>query len=190
MMDVPQQLKEAFAPGAGLANRVGDAVVNAPPPQEDVEAKRLAQVRDQQIKEANKFRENLPEYQKKLGDQAEVSSRRKLANTLGEVKSGYNRRGLLYSGLRQSGEAGAQADASMQLAQERAQISDSLNQTADQYEAAALNSALQVNDMEADFQNQLYSRALNAMMARNQGIGSLLSAGGVAAGLAIGKGKK
>ena len=151
---------------------------------------KLKEIRDKQIAEAKKFRSNLPGYKQKLGDQAETSSRRKLAETLSDVKSSFNRRGLLYSGIRQSGEVGAQADASNQLAQEKAQINDSLNQTADEYEAAALKSGLAVNDMEADYQSQLYSRALASMMSRNQGISSLLGAGGAVAGASIAKGSK
>lgn len=146
------------------------------------EKQRLAAIRDFQQRQAKEFRQNLGSNKQAAYQGAENSARQQLAQNIGAVKRDFNRRGLLFSSLRQGGELGEQANTTAQLAQQRARINEAMDTAANEYDKAALDSGLQINEMEMDYQQQLYNRALSNMMQRNQNMSSIGGAVGTGTG--------
>lgn len=86
----------------------------------------LASVRARQKKMADEYRAGIPELSDRLYGQAEKQSRGQLAEDINNVRRDFNRRGMLYSGRRMAGEAGARAGAEQGLLQTRQNINQAL----------------------------------------------------------------
>ena len=62
-----------------------------------------------QKRNAQKFRQDIPQTADRMYNAYAAQSRNKLATDIGDVRKSYNSRGLLYSGQRRGAEAGARA---------------------------------------------------------------------------------
>ncbi len=166
-----------FDPVMGYANDklngTGGRDPNAPWPVDP----RLGQIADAQAQQAQQFRSNIPQMSEAQGTAAADDTRRQLAGTVAGVRQNANSRGLLYSGLRQAGEANAGAQAASGLAQKQAGINNNLQGQATTLENQALQSGMGVRQLQQDQYNNAYQRALNAQQQKSQGQSSLL--GGV-----------
>lgn len=109
------------------------------------EAKDYAkQLRDQ----AGSYAANIGKTQEALYNPQADALRRQLAGQLADVRAGASSRGLLYSGLRQSGEQQAAAGTAAQMAAARKQINDETQAQADLYDKLARESELDVQRAE------------------------------------------
>lgn len=102
------------------------------------------QLRDQ----AGGYAANIGKTQEALYNPQADALRRQLANQLSDVRAGASSRGLLYSGLRQSGEQQAAAGTAAQMAATRKQINDETQAQADLYDKLARESELDVQRAE------------------------------------------
>lgn len=162
-----------------------DGVTQGPPepPAPNMDP-RLKAIRDRQIKQARDFRGNLGANKDKAFNAASQQAESQLGAKLKDVDRSSNRRGLYNSGLREGAKAGAVSDSASGLAQERQNINERLNESADQYDKAALESDLRVQEAEGNIQEQLYQRALANRQAKGaaaSGIGGAI--GSIAGGL-------
>jgi len=102
------------------------------------------QLRDQ----AGGYAANIGKTQEALYNPQADALRRQLAGQLSEVRAGASSRGLLYSGLRQSGEQQAAAGTAAQMAATRKQINDETQAQADMYDKLAREAELGVQRAE------------------------------------------
>lgn len=140
----------------------------------------LKQLRDKQAKQAQDYRENMSNMKEEQGVQSQENARQTLANRLANIRAGSNSRGLLYSGLRQGAESQAGTDTAGQVAQERAQINNSVEDQANQLDSTALNSAFQTQGLQQQLNDSAYQ---DALQRRKQGISLLGTVGGALGGM-------
>lgn len=145
--------------------------------------------------QARNYNANLPGIQGGLEDQAADSGRRALAGNLTDVRRGASSRGLLYSGLRQGGEAGAYGNYLSGLSQARAGINEQTQGNASDMLEQAKNQGLNaqaarqsLNDAIYNRRQQGYQQAQGMNEQRTKSLsglmGGLASVGGAAAGRA------
>lgn len=145
----------------------------------------LKPVADKQYEEAQKFRANLPGYIKGQQEMARDEEMQGLQSNIEDVRQDAQKRGLLYSGLRERGEAGAAGATSKKIAQRFNEADVAAREKANKLEAMSADSLASLQELE-QAQNDL---AFQAAMARFQdkiGAFSSLSQGvGGVAGTAI-----
>jgi len=145
----------------------------------------LRPVADKQYEEAQKFRANLPSYIKNQQEMARDEEMQGLQSNIEDVRQDAQKRGLLYSGLRERGEAGAAGAASKKIAQRFNEADVAAREKASKLESLSADSLASLQQLE-QAQNDL---AFQAAMARFQdkiGAFSSLSQGvGSVAGTAI-----
>lgn len=145
----------------------------------------LRPVADKQYEEAQKFRANLPSYIKEQQNMARDEEMQGLQGNIEDVRQDAQKRGLLYSGLRERGEAGAAGAASKKIAQRFNEADVAAREKANKLESLSADSLASLQQLE-QAQNDL---AFQAAMARFQdkiGAFSSLSKGvGSAAGTAV-----
>lgn len=141
----------------------------------------------QQQQQATDFRNNLPQMEEDLGSSYERQARRGLAQNIQGINANASRRGLLYSGLRQGAEAGAQARTAGDVAQKRYQINQGLEQNAQGLESGAASNIF--SSYKNDIQNadDSYNLALQQMQSRNNLLTGLFGGIGAAAGGYLGR---
>lgn len=147
---------------------------------------RLTALRDKQIQRAEAYRKNLPGYKQEQYGQAEEGSRGEIRKGMQDVTRGMNARGLLYSGLAQGQRAGVGAQAASNLAAQKGMINQNIENTADQFDAQAAQTAGQVQSMQQQFNDAAYNRTMQERLARQANLNALGSAVGSLAGKAIG----
>lgn len=164
----------------------GEAGGGGPTPTQEVDPALRAQ-RDNQLRTAQNYRSGASNLKQEQGVQSEENTRQDLAQKLADVRSGANRRGLLYSGLRQGAERGAGSDAASTMASSRMNINNAVDDQANALDSQALNSAFQVQQMQQDLNDTAYQDALTRRK-QSMGIMSMLGAGlGGIAGAQAGK---
>lgn len=95
--------------------------------QQPTQPSQLATTLQQQLAAANEYKKNLQNYSDQIYNPYASNVRSQLNySTLPSIKSAYNSRGLLNSGMEAAGEAGANAAASQDLASTRAGINQGL----------------------------------------------------------------
>lgn len=148
---------------------------------------------DEQKKTASDFRQNIPKYSTTLGNQYEAQARKNLAQSLKNTDRDFNKRGLLYSGMRLGNEAEQQGEAASNVAQGKQQINKGLLDQANQLDAGVLNTAAGIAGQGT--QQGLYQGQMDIMNLKNQiqqeqmqsqAMGSLLGGIGTLGGAAIG----
>lgn len=146
-----------------------------------------------QLQRASDFRKNLPSLAERQYGMAREQGLRGLADQIQGVRSGANRRGLLYSGLRQGAEGAARAGAAGELAQARAGINQNLENQAQQFEQQAVGAGLgdlgyKTDQATSAYQQALKNRQLKQAEIRGQGeqIGNIISGGTAIASKALG----
>ncbi len=150
---------------------------------------RIINIRDQQLKQATDFRNNLGNYKQAQGTAATDNARRSLASDLSGVTASTNKRGLLYSGLRQGAEAGERAKVGAALNQRQYDIGQSADTQANALDAKALQSGMSVQGLQQGRENEISNRMQTIdqqkQKARNgliggvmQGVGSMFGGSG------------
>lgn len=146
-----------------------------------------AKIQERSREAAQEYRSNLAATQARQGQLAEESGRRDLATNMAGVRTASNRRGLLYSGIRQGAEAEAGQSYASNLGAQKQRIKDSTEATADAMESKAIGAGVANQQMMQAQADANYQSALNQRMAKNQMINSLLGTAGSAAGMFAGK---
>lgn len=144
---------------------------------------RIVNLRNQQINQANDFNYNLSNYKEAQGTQAADNARRTLASDLSGVKSNANRRGLLYSGLNQSAQAGTRAKSAAALGQKQADINTSADQQNAALQNRAIQSGLAIQNLEQRRQDTIAARMAKDQQLRSQNQKDLLGGVGGLIGL-------
>lgn len=116
--------------------------------------------------------------------------RRRLAGEMSGIRSGANSRGLLFSGMRQGQEAGAQGTSEVNLAGARQGINNTVNDQIQKYKEAPINTGLHQADVQNNISNQAMSMAISNMQANNSAMSGLGSAIGQGVGTYLGRQNK
>lgn len=162
-----------------------DLVINPTTNNDKYQATLGAYNRSQQYNQAKDFRSNIGNYENQLYSGAQSQTYGSIANNRSNIRSNANSRGLLYSGMRQGAEAGAEARGQAGLAAERSNINSQIEGYGNQLDTQATSMGLQ------DFQNQVqnsmaqYQNQLQQDSQRRQQIGQFIGGAGSIAGLII-----
>lgn len=146
-------------------------------------------------KAAESYKANSPQMEETLYNQYRTGAMSGLGDSLGKIKEGYNRRGLLNSGTRMGSELGAKAVTQTDLANQRAAINKKLS---DNYQSI-LSAAAQSGINNANNAVDMSPYALNALQggidteiaktqAKQQAFNSLTGSLGQLGGFAAGGG--
>ena len=153
----------------------------------------IQDVMNRQLKAAQDFRSNMPQYQKNLYNSYETGARSNLAKSIKDVQKDYNRRGLLRSGGRIGAEFGQRAQTEGDLANANLQIWQGLNQEANTLENNALNTAYtlagsnpNLGSMATGANQAALSQALGNLQAQQSLYGGIFSGLGKGAGYLLG----
>lgn len=133
----------------------------------------LQDLATQQASQARAFRSNLPGYQSQAQAGFEDQARANVAGGTQDVTRSSNQRGLLYSGLRQGGQAAVGAQAANQLANQTAGFNQYANQVANQMDAQAIGTGLMAQQQQQQANDFNYNQALNLYNQRSQALGGL-----------------
>lgn len=141
---------------------------------------------DEQAVQAKKFRAQMGDMSQKQYQQAEDTSRRGLAESMSGIKQGASQRGLLYSGLRSGAEANAASGAQSDLAAQRAEINQNLENTAQGMEQGALQSGMQRYGTQLQQSSDTYQQALQKMKDQQAQQAGIMGAAGSVGGMLLG----
>ncbi len=139
---------------------------------------------------ANDFRSKLPGLQDTLGNQYEKSARQGLAQNLKQVKAGFNSRGLLKSGGRYGAEAQQNQATNFDVANNRYNINQGLNNTADQLDQNVANTAYGLAGVQPNIgQGLLQGTAndINNSIANNSALNDIFGGAGKGLGYIFSK---
>jgi hypothetical protein len=138
----------------------------------------------QQLSAANatSFNNNLPAYQQQLYTQADNSARNDLANKMNDVKYQANKRGLLYSGLKQGAEAGLQGQAAGGLANQRANINNTTQGQANDMTSQAVGLGINNRLLQNQMNQANYQGNMGNWQEQQQGMSKLAKGAGLLAG--------
>ncbi len=146
-----------------------------PPPPMDPNAAALTAKRTQEAKD---YRANLPGTIQDASTSLQNQSRRALAGDMAQNNMSANRRGLLGSGLNQSANAQASGKEAVNYANANQQMTNKLQDSADQMDANAINNGYQYWQSAKAIQDSAYNAALSNMMAQRSAFMGVLNAGG------------
>jgi hypothetical protein len=180
-------------PGGGIGGPIGAA--NAalgdpfgkrpdPPKAPGVDAG-VAGMQQASLQQARQFRQNLGTNEQKAFETFGQAQNRSMNRDLHTVNQNNSARGLLYGGINQGQQQAVRAQGQVDLAKGRASINNQYNQAANQMDAAAVGNGVAVQQYQQGIQDQIYNQALMQMMNKNAAFGSLMNAGGMAAGMAL-----
>jgi hypothetical protein len=176
---------------AQLAGKLGKkAFGSAPeepkPPEIDPRFKQLAENASSQ---ASGFRSRMPAMAEEAQTANLGAARRQLAGGLADVRSGYNQRGLLYSGLRQGAEADVVGESAARLAAARRELNQGLEDQAFSLDANAADAGLRAQGMESESMDSALERALARAGEKRKAIAGLGEAGGSLIGTSLASNK-
>lgn len=144
--------------------------------------KQEEQTRQNQIATTEKLEKDAPEIAGRAYGAAALGERRKLAEEMSGIKRGASRRGLLYSGMRQGAEAGAQAGSAGRLAQARVDINRNVGNLVQDAKNKVIQGGLDLQAGQQAMEDAIYSQALSNYQSK-VGAGSAIGGGlGMAAG--------
>ena len=150
---------------------------------------KITELRRQQMQQAKDFRQNMPSLQEKAFGNVAARENQRLGQEVKDIQAGSNRRGLLYSGLREGKESGARAASASNLASQRSSINDAYEQKAKQLEMNAIDTAFKQQQSQQQIEDEIYNQALANVASKNAASSALMSAGGQVAGRSMGGGK-
>ena len=130
-------------------------------------------------KQAKEFESASPGMKRSLYEGAQKKSQYNLADRLEQTRSGANRRGLLYGGMRAGAEQGERASAGAGLASAKGAINTSVQNQIDQMRKGAISGGLQAYGNAMSAAQEDYQNAMNKYKNKNAMIGQI--AGGVGA---------
>ena len=167
---------------------IGDQFEEGPKaPDAPGEDPRLVAIREQNQKLADEFRGNQERTKEDIFGNVAGAERRRLSQEQIDTNAGFNRRGLLYSGLRQNENLQNRAASQGRLASARQDINSQVAQRQAELDRNAISGGLNQAQTQAQIQDQVYAGAMANLMGRNQAVQSLFGAGGLAAGAYLGK---
>lgn len=165
----------------GLAGQTGPKA--PPPPGMDPQ---LAALQQKRVDEANQFRQNLPGTTQDMGQNLENQSRRQLAGDIASNNMNANRRGLLGSGLNQAANAQSSGTEATNLANSKQQMTNQLQDQADNMENQAVTNGYQYWQSAKGIQDSAYNAALGNMMSARSGTMALLGGAAKVGSMAAG----
>lgn len=164
---------------------LGDDNKPASPPPID---RHLSRIRSQQVKDLRQFENDLPRIGQDLYRGVETAENNRLAEQERDIHKDANRRGLLYSNIRQGNEAKARSQSAQSLVGARTDINTQLQDQARQMREDAIGSGLDIQTARQSIQDQIYNQALANMASRRGLLGGLFGTAGTVAGSAAGSG--
>lgn len=176
----------------GVPGLIGASEVNnlfkqdePPAPTQD---ERLKRIREEMASDADEFRSNLGAYKNRkkqglIGDYADAKE-----EGVRRTRENYGRRGLLYSGLAQKGEAEMKGAIQSQYDRSVADINREAEQIADAKERAAAAAGIEDAQQLLNQAEQYYNLSAQNDLARRRAFGSLASGIGYGMGSIAGSG--
>ena len=153
--------KEIFKPNKRLQRGVDSLKI-----EEDPYLKKLSErtkgIASEQRKQADEYKKQAPELQTKRFNVAGDGLRKELAGNIQGVRQGANKRGLLYSGLRQGAEGQLNSGLSGDLMGAQGAISKDIAEETKRMDFDALQGELQAAQVDQQLKNDLYKRQLQA----------------------------
>lgn len=137
---------------------------------------------DQMAARSREFRGQIPGYEQELYNQIEGQAKNSIAEKQREIKRLANRRGLLYSGLRQGSEASASAQIASKAASQKAKVAPELEQLAETLEQQAAKVAQANFADDLSLASQVYDRALAEARSRMEQLGQFGEVAGTVVG--------
>ena len=164
--------------GAFLGTKGSMPKVGVPEIDKDYKAQNKALVEQSQ-----QMRSSLPGRAAAERARLGVGARRQLAEQLSGIRGQASRRGLLYSGLRQAGEAGTRAQSAADLARAQAASNEALEAQTFGAERTAADALAQERAMDIQRQQLMMQQALRNRQMREQAGKGLFGAVGQFQGL-------
>jgi hypothetical protein len=134
--------------GFGTDNRVSNEVTPIDP--------RLKEISRQQSERASQFRSNLPNFTKDKFNMESAQRKNEAAGQIQQGRADASSRGLLFSGIQQGRELGAQGGLASTLARRRQEINQEGQDQANQMEMQAINTGMGVLGQETGINKQYY----------------------------------
>ena len=170
--------------GAGtLAKKFVGGAPNAPNPGEDPNVTAL---RNKLYGEAGDFESHLGDYQKDASNQIEREGSQALESGVKGTRQNFNRRGLLYSGLREGAEQGVRGRVASTMASQKAQSNQELSNLSKSKWEKAAQVGLQSYQDSVNREAEIASVNLQNQVARAQMMQQLGQVGGYMATTAYG----
>ena len=161
------------------ADQMGYFGDKAPPmPGVDQNAKALQK---SQREYAQGFRADLPGVKNQMATQLAQDSQSQLQDDLKASRSSASSRGLLYGGIQQGNEGRQRQQAQRGLLGGISASNLGLDESANQMDAAAVQTGVNMQQQQQNMQNMVYQNALAKMNGQNQVAGSMITAGAMAA---------
>lgn len=140
----------------------------------------LGNIEEESKRQADAFKQNLPNLKQNLYQGAANQSRVGLAGQLDQIKSQASGRGLLYGGIKQGMDQQAQAGAAGQLSQQQYNINKQLEDQQQSMQQGILSNALERYRGDVSAAEKYYGQDLGRYNLRQQQQGQLF--GGLAQG--------
>lgn len=134
-------------------------------------------LQSQQQQQAQTFRQNLPSYQRQIGEGLRSQEAGQLSQNLDDIGTNFSRRGLLYSGMHEKDKANARGVSAKNLATKMSKANTQLEDTADQMESGAISTGMAIRNAQQAAQNQLYAQAMAQQNSSNAFIGGIAQMG-------------
>lgn len=147
---------------------------------------RLDVLRQRQQREADKFRSQLPSLRKEGVENLKSTAQRSLDTGVENTRKAFNRRGLLYSGLREEGEQSVRGQVASQLQSGISGISRDLEKTAQAKEDAAMQFGLDTYRDAVTRAENLYNMQLENAIRRRQNLQQIGQSVGTGVGMYLG----
>lgn len=138
-------------------------------------------LKKQQQAYAQQFRSSIPQLQGQMVGQLRRDTQGQLNNNLSGLRSSNSSRGLLYGGVNQGQENQVRGAAQRGLIGGVSQINMGLQNEANQLDNSAIQTGVNIQQQQQSMQNMIYQNAMAQQAGQNQMMGSLISAGAMAA---------
>ena len=181
---VPKIVKQVaggplLAQAGALQNAIVGKAPNAPNPGEDPTTTAL---RGRLFGEAEDFQKNLPGYQQDASNQIQKEGDMALESGVKGTRENFNRRGLLYSGMRQGAEQDVKGRVASTMASQKAQSNSDLTKLAAAKSEKAAQVGLQGYQQAVQREAEIEGIKLQSQVARAQVMQQLGQTGGQVAG--------
>jgi hypothetical protein len=193
--DLQNKAKQQFQSSKGYSDSVMGGLKEQVAKEEERigKIKPFAELQGQQEMRAKEFRTAFPSIlDSKLGT-ARTDMRRQIAEGVGNVRAGYNQRGLLFSGMRSGAEADVGNEAENKLADTAVQTNQELMDQGNQLDQDAVETGFTMANISKDLANtdDQYRQSVIDMLLqkdqqRQQALGGLLGTGAQLAGFGLG----
>lgn len=166
----------------GLSNLAEAYIGKKPDAPNAGEDPNVTALRNRLFGEAQDYEKNLEGYKTAAGKQIEGEGNLALQSGLKDTKQNFNRRGLLYSGLREAGEQDVKGRVASTMASQKAQSNKELTDLAGAKYNKAAQVGLQGYQQAVEREAQIESIKLQSSVSRAQTMQQLGQLGGYAAG--------